>query len=100
MGLILYDDKTIIDAKNKVDTCNEEILDALEKINNEIINMKTTLNTPKSSKNMLEFINYYNQKIAYVRNSKARYNNMFDTISREYNNYLHNIKEMVGGNHD
>ena len=98
MGLIVYDGKTILDAKNKIDICNSEILEALEKIDNEFINMHSTLDTPKSRKKMPEFIAYYDNRIAFVRDNKDNYNNMFNTISGEYNNYMENVKKMVGDN--
>lgn len=100
MGLIVYDGKTILDAKNRVDTCNGEILDALEKINTELTNMSSTLDTPKSSKTIPSMIEGSNKMVTYVRTSKDNYNSMFDTITGEYNEYMETVNKMVGGNND
>ena len=100
MGLIVYDEKTILDAKNRIDTCNGQILEALEKLHNEFENMSVTLNTPKSSKSMPQLIDFYNKKITFVRNSKDNYNKMFNNIIADYHNYSDTVKQMVGGNND
>ena len=100
MGLIVYDGKTVIDAKNKIDTYNGEILEALEKINNEFVNMSSTLDTPKSSKTIPKMIEKSNEMVTYVSNSKDNYNSMFDTITGEYNEYMETVNKMVGGNND
>lgn len=97
MGLIIYDERTIIDAKNRIDTCNDQILNALVKIHTEFDNMGTTLSTPKSSEAISNFVDYYNKKVNFIRNSKENYNRMFDTINSEYHDYTNTIKEMVGG---
>ena len=63
MGKIIYNEETLLDAKNRIDSCNDQILSALEKINLEFINMDETLSTPKSSKAMPIFVDYYHNKI-------------------------------------
>lgn len=97
MGLIIYDERTILEAKNHIDTCNEEILTAIEKIYNEFENMSVTLNTPRSSKRIPTFIDYFKNRVTYMKNSKDNYNRMLDTINGEYHSYTNKIKEMVGG---
>lgn len=100
MGLIVYDGKTVLDAKNCIDTCNEQILNSLEKINNEFLNMNSTLNTPKSNKSMPTIIEKTKSNIEFVRNNKDNYNQMLDTINNEYNDYMESVKKMVGVQND
>ena len=100
MGLIVYDDKTILDAKNKVDTCNANILDALERIYNEFETMDSTLSTPKSTKSMPEIVTALKKDVDFAKNSKDNYNKIFDTISNEYRDYYETVNRMVGGNNE
>ena len=95
MGQIVYDEKTLLDAINKIDGCNEKLLDALEKIDIEFNNMGQILSTPKSNKAIPEFINYIDDKIVFVQNNKEKYNKMFNTINGEYHNYSDFVNRMV-----
>ena len=97
MGLIIYDEKTLLDAKNRIDTCNDQILDALTKIYNEFENMNETLSTPKSNNAMPLFVDYLNKQVNFVRSSKENYNRMMDTINGEYHDYDNSVNRMVGG---
>ena len=96
MVVIKYDEKTVLDAQNRIDMYNSEILEALEKIDIEFNNMEETLSTPKSKPAIAYFIDYYNNAVDYVRNSKDNYNNMFNNINNEYHEYNNIVKEMVG----
>ena len=98
MGLIVYDEKTLLDAKNKIDGCNSQILESLEKIYAEFENMDVTLSTPKSMKSIPGFVDYLKKQVNYVRNSKNNYNRMIDTINSEYHDYDSTVNRMVGGN--
>lgn len=100
MGLIVYDDKTLLEAKNKVDTCNGEILEALQKIYNEFESIGTTLSTPKSSKSMPNIVDDLKKQVNLARTRKDSYNQMFDTISNEYHDYMGTVNRMVGGNNE
>lgn len=98
MGLIVYDERTLLDAKNKIDSCNGQILEALDKIYTELSNIDSTLSTPKSSQSIPGFVDYLNKQINFVRNSKDNYNRMMDTINNEYHDYDSAVDRMVGGN--
>ena len=100
MGLIVYDDKTLLDAKNKVDTCNTNILEALEKIYNEFDSISSTLSTPKSIKSMPDIVMSLKSDVDFVKNSRDNYNRMFDTISNEYHDYYETVNRMVGGKNE
>ena len=100
MGKIVYNEETLLEAKESVERSNSEILEALEKIYRELDNMGQTLSTPKTSKVMPNYIDYVNKKITYVRKLKDNYNNMFNVINNEYHNYSNNVESMVGGKND
>ena len=98
MGLIVYDERTLLDAKNRIDSCNGQILEALEKIHAELSNIDSTLSTPKSSQAIPGFVDYLNKQINFARNSKDNYNRMIDIINSEYHDYDSTVNRMVGGN--
>ncbi len=100
MGLIICNRETLIDAKNHIDTYNDQILTALEKIYTEFDDMGATINTPRSNKKLPLLADYYKEKVVFIKNSKERYNKLFDTIDYEYNDYLNAVQEMVGANND
>ena len=96
MGIIKYDEKTLLDAKTNIDIYNSNILEALQKINNELLTMESTLSTPNSTKGISMYTDYYDNKIEFVTNSKDKYNQMITSVNNEYNEYMNDIKEMVG----
>ena len=98
MGLIKYDDASLLDTKNRIDTCNEQMINALEKISIEFNDMNSTISTPKFNSILPTFLDYYNEKLDFMKNSKDSFNTIIDTISTDYNEYLNTVKEMVGGN--
>ncbi len=98
MGLIKFDERTLLNVKNVFDTSNDEILTSLEKIYNEYANMSETLNTPKSQKKLPECVDYLNKKVNFVRKSKDNYNLMFDNISKDYHDFSNEVNISVGGN--
>ena len=100
MGLIKYDDKTIINAKTNFYMCNSEIIDALEKINNELLTMESTMSTPKSTKTISAFSDYFSDRTRFVINNRDKYNKMLTNVSKEYNEYINYVEEMVGVKND
>lgn len=97
MGLIKYNEESVLDTKNRVDICNEQMIDALEIIMTEFNNMSSTVDTPKSNQAFSQIMDYYNEKLEFMRNSRDNFNKIFDTITTNYDDYLNNVKEMVGG---
>ena len=96
MGLIKYDGKTLINAKNTIEICNCNILDSLKKINIELLNMEMTMSTPKSKGAISMYNSYYDNKIKYVSNNKDKYNQLLTDINNNYIEYMNTIKETVG----
>lgn len=96
MGIIKYDEKTILDARNNIDIYNSNIQEALEKINNELLTMESTLSTPKSTKAISMYVDYFDNRIKFVSNSKEMYHQMITNVNNDYTEYLNDIKEMVG----
>ena len=98
MGMIKYNESTIIDVRNKIDTCNEQILESLNKIYEETNNIGKILNTPRANKNMAVFLEYLNERINYVHNSKDKLNRKLTIVENEYRAYLDEVSQMVGDN--
>lgn len=101
MGIIKYDANTIIEAQKKIDIYNEQILETLKTIYHETETISNILDTPKSNKNIAEFLEYLNSRITYVGNSKASLNTKLTTIETIYKeDYLKAVSDMVGGNNE
>ena len=69
-------------------------------INNEVLNLESTISTPKSSKVIASYADYYNNMVRQVTTKRDNYNKMLNDINTVYSEYFNNIKEMVGGNND
>ena len=96
MGFIKYDGTTLLDTKGRIDICNEQMINALEIISEEFNNMNSVVSTPKFNSILPTFLDYYNEKLNFMRNSRDNFNMMIDTISTNYNEYLNAVEEMVG----
>ena len=96
MGKILYNEKTVLDAKNSIERCNSEIINAVEKIANELRTMDSTLNTPNSKKTIALHQEYVDSELTYLKSTKDTFNNMFNIIGMEYHNYSDNVGRTVG----
>ena len=100
MKKIVYDEQTILNAQKNVNMCNDNILEALKNIENELLNLDKTVNTPKMNKSLPTMCAYINKKVNYVSNSRESFNRKFNIINNEYHDYLLDINRMVGGNND
>ncbi len=99
MGIIKYDENTMLNAKSKIDTCNEKILQSLNKIYEETSTISNVLSTPKSNKNMEEMIIYLKNRINYVDVNKAGLNRKIDIVEASYREeFMTAVGQMVGGN--
>ena len=100
MGKILYNEKTVLDFKSTMERCNSEIIDAIGKIQNELITIDKTLNTPNANKVIASCQEQVNNDLNYVRNMRESYNNALNNINNEYHNYLDSVHKTVGDNSD
>ena len=98
MGKIIYNEKTVLDAKNGMERCNTSIIDAVEKIGNELMTMERTLNTPNSKKYIALYQDQVNTELNYLKNRRDSYNTMFNIIGGEYHNYADKVESTVGDN--
>lgn len=91
---------TINDISNLKDIIEKnslEILDCLKKIDKDYEEMPDILNTPNSSKIVPKFVDYVKKKEKYITESNNYYKKVFDTIITEYNEFMTDTKEKVGG---
>lgn len=99
MAIVKYEESTLMNARNKMDTYNEHILDAMKKIYEETNTITNILNTPKSNKNITEYLDYLNDRINYVSTKKEAINKKLSTAENIYREeFLYAVGEMVGGN--
>ena len=97
MGKILFNEKTFLDAKNKVDTYNSQILEAMNKINLELSTIDKVISTPNFNKTAPTFIDYFNEQARFVSSRKDSFNNTFNLVSNGYYSYTSSVNNMVGG---
>ena len=97
MGQIIYDEKTMLNFKNTIEKCNSEIIDAIEKIQNELITMDKTLNTPKANKTMSFFKEQVSKDLNYVKNKKESYRSSLGAINSAYHIYSNSVQKSIGG---
>jgi hypothetical protein len=100
MGTIIYDDNSLIEFKNNVNTANTDILEALQRISHEVDNINVTINTPNSKKTILDFNDYFKNKVNYLDVCRDACNTYFDGVKTYYNETYEATRDMVGGNND
>ena len=100
MSTIQFDEKSVLDAKNKFNSYNNTILNALKTIDKEIEDMPRILNTPRIKQSYEEIMNYFDEKISFVDNSNKLFNKRFNTVFTEYMDFNEDVKKMVGGRND
>lgn len=98
MAVIEYNESTIVNARNRIDTCNNQILDIMKKVYEETSNISNILDTPKANKNIAEYLSYFNDRINYVNRSRDAMNRKLTLVETEYKNYFNEVGQMVGGN--
>ena len=98
MAVIEYNESTIVNARNRIDTCNNQILDIMKKVYEETSNISNILDTTKANKNIAEYLSYFNDRINYVNRSRDAMNRKLTLVETEYKNYFNEVGQMVGGN--
>ncbi len=96
MSTIKFDQKSVLDAKEKFNTHNNEILNAIKIIDKELRDMPRILETPQTKKQYTEIFDYYDEEIKYIDNSNKLFNKRFDTVFAEYTDFDQDVKKMVG----
>ena len=87
----------IINMKNVVEENNKEILECLKLMNKDYEEMPNILNTPNSSKIVPRFQEYVKKQEQFMNQNIAYYTKVFDTIINEYNEFMVDTQEKVGG---
>lgn len=98
MSIIIFDEKSVLDSKNKFDNYSNSILNAIKSIDKELKDMPRVLNTPKTKKAYVEIFDYFNEQIKFVDNNNKLFDKRFNTVVEEYTDFDQNVKKMVGGN--
>ena len=87
----------IINMKNVVEENNNEILECLKLMDKDYEEMPNILNTPNSNKIIPRFQEYVKEQEQFMNQNIAYYTKVFDTIINEYNEFIVDTKEKVGG---
>ena len=97
MGIVKFNISNIKDVQAKVNSNNTQILEIIKQLSSELENIETILSTPKSRTYIPKYLEYFKSEEKYLTSAIAGYDTKFNSIINEYNNYVSNIKEMVGG---
>ena len=100
MELIKCDINNLQEMKLKINQYNKEIIHELKTFDNELRDIPSILNTPKSSKVIPKCIEYFIAQENYLKNSTNNFNNIIDYTISEYSNYSDELNLMVGEKHD
>ena len=96
MTLVRLDFNSLEKASNEFNECNDIITDNMKMIYDELTNIHTVLDTPKSSKIIPEQIKYMEEVSQYINDKHNYFSNLFVLIKNTYANVDQNVKGSVG----
>ena len=96
MTLIRFEDSNISNIQNKFKQENNKLLEEIKIFHRELLEVKTILNTPNSSKIIPEQIEILEKMEEYIRQKDAYFENIFEVAKNQYNDFNQNIKSMIG----
>ena len=76
---------------------NNKILDVINYLNDELNTIGNIVNTPKSNEVIPKFIDNLNQNKKLIIQKNELFNQYFDKIKKEYNNFINDVKGKIGG---
>ena len=100
MRKIDYDSESVKASRDKIDTCNNEIIESLNNIYKTVEDIDTVLNTPKSQEIIPRYNSYINDRINYLNEKKYDYKTLFYYIIEKYDDYFDSVKKMTGDRND
>ena len=77
---------------------SDEIINILSIFEKELDDIPNVLDTPNSNKIMPEFLDYLKKQEINVNEKNGYFNKVFKTIIDEYDGFMKDTKESVGGN--
>ncbi len=83
--------------KETIEKNNNDILECLKELDKNYEDMPNVLSTPNSSKMIPEFLDYVRKQEQFMIESGNYYKKVFNTIISEYNEFINETKEKVGG---
>ena len=100
MVKLVYDENSVLDAKNNFKTYSENIIEALNNINNEYQSIDNILNTPKSQKGVPVYLDYFKNNITYLSENINNFDTLYDALEKEYKEHVESVRKMVGSNYE
>lgn len=98
MSEINFNINSLKDFQNNFLRNNNDILDELKTIQNEVVNLKEILDTPKSNELQKLFSEYTDEQIKVVEKYHQVINNNIERTILEYNSFIESIGQMVSKN--
>ena len=98
MSEINFSINSLKDFQNNFLRNNNDILDELKTIQNEVVNLKEILDTPKSNELQKLFSEYTDEQIKVVEKYHQVINNNIERTILEYNSFIESIGQMVSKN--
>ena len=77
---------------------NNKILDVINYLNDELNTIGNIVNTPKSNEVVPEFVAGLKEYEQLIQKNNEVFDTYFKSISKEYNEFLNDVKKKVGGN--
>ena len=100
MVKLLYDENSVLDAQNKLNKYNANIIESLEKINLELEEYNKILNTPKANEEIPKYIEEFKNELTYLNETKDNFDTTFKEANIEYREHIEQVRGMVGSNYE
>ena len=100
MVKLLYDENSVLDAQNKLNKYNANIIGSLEKINLELEEYNKILNTPKANEEIPKYIEEFKNELTYLNETKDNFDTTFKEANIEYREHIEQVRRMVGSNYE
>ena len=76
---------------------NNKILNNIKLLKDELGSIDSIVSTPKSNDVIPKFIDCLNQNSDFITQKNETFDGYFEKIKKEYNDYINDVKEKVGG---
>ncbi len=100
MVKVLDEENSILDAQDKLNQYNSNIIDAIKNINSELEIIDKVLNTPKANKEIPKYIEEFKNELSYLEGTKERFDTSFKVANIEYREHIEQVRKMVGSNYE
>lgn len=100
MVKLLYEENSVLDAKDKLNKYNANIIESIEKINLELEAIDKVLNTPKSNQEIPKYIEEFKNELSYLNEKKDDFDSVITLANQEYHDHIEAVRKMVGNDYE